>query len=72
MRRIELQAARASHEGTRWDQVLFVLPAYRLLVPGSEWQLHREWFERSAPADCWARTQGLPRSTSYIAAMTGC
>jgi hypothetical protein len=28
--------------GTRWDQVLFVLVAYRLLAPGSEWRLHRK------------------------------
>ena len=41
----------ASRKGTRWDQVLFVLVAYRLLAPGSEWRLHREWFERSALAD---------------------
>ena len=40
-----------SRKGTRWDQVLFVLVAYRLLAPGSEWRLHREWFERSALAD---------------------
>src|SRR5208337_4441705 len=41
----------ASREGTRWDEVLFVLMAYRLLSPGSEWRLHREWFDRSALAD---------------------
>jgi hypothetical protein len=40
-----------SRKGTRWDQVLFVLAAYRLLSPGSEWRLHRQWFERSACAD---------------------
>src|SRR5271166_1146386 len=40
-----------SRKGTRWDQVLLVLATYRLLAPGSEWRLHREWFERSALAD---------------------
>jgi transposase len=40
-----------SRKGTRWDQVLFVLVAYRLLSPGSEWRLHRQWFERSALKD---------------------
>jgi transposase len=40
-----------SRKGTRWDQVLFVLVAYRLLAPGSEWRLHREWFGRSALSD---------------------
>ena len=41
----------ASRKGTRWDQVLFVLMVYRLLSPGSEWRLHRHWFERSALRD---------------------
>jgi transposase len=41
----------ASRKGTRWDAVLLVLTTYRLLSPGSEWRLHREWFERSALAD---------------------
>ena len=41
----------ASRKGTRWADVLFVLVAYRLLAPGSEWRLHREWFERTALAD---------------------
>jgi hypothetical protein len=41
----------ASRKGTRWDQVLFVLTAYRLLAPGSEWRLHREWFGRTALAE---------------------
>ena len=41
----------ASRKGTRFDQVLFVLVAYRLLSPGSEWRLHRHWFEGSALGD---------------------
>src|SRR6202158_2001312 len=41
----------ASRKGTRFDQVLLVLVAYRLLSPGSEWRLHRHWFERSALGD---------------------
>jgi transposase len=41
----------SSRKGTRWDEVLFVLASYRLLAPGSEWRLHREWFEKSALAD---------------------
>ena len=49
----EFWAARlvASRKGTRFDQVLLVLVAYRLLSPGSEWRLHRHWFERSALGD---------------------
>src|SRR6202048_342927 len=38
-------------KGTRWDQVLLVLVAYRLIAPGSEWRLHREWFGRCALGD---------------------
>lgn len=41
----------ASRKGTRWDWVLQVLVAYRLLDPGSEWRLYRHWFEHSAMAD---------------------
>ncbi|HSC77007.1 MAG TPA: IS1634 family transposase [Candidatus Acidoferrales bacterium] len=41
----------ASRKGTRWERVLFVLVAYRLIAPGSEWRLHREWFGRTALAD---------------------
>lgn len=41
----------ASREGTRWDLVLTVLVVYRLLDPGSEWRLHRQWFERTALSD---------------------
>src|SRR6201988_4137437 len=40
-----------SRKGTRWDAVLLVLTAYRLLAPGSEWRLHRGWVERSGLAD---------------------
>jgi len=44
----------ASRKGTRWDQVLAVLTVYRLIAPGSEWRLHRQWFEHSAMADLLA------------------
>jgi hypothetical protein len=40
-----------SREGTDWRQVLQVLTVYRLLDPGSEWRLHRDWFGQSALAD---------------------
>jgi len=36
---------------THWDQVLELLVVYRLLDPGSEWRLHRQWFDGSAMAD---------------------
>src|SRR5258705_10134833 len=40
-----------SRKGTRWDLVLQTLCAYRLIDPGSEWRLHRQWFEHSAMGD---------------------
>ncbi len=40
-----------SRKGTPWLKVLKTLVAYRLLEPGSEWKLHRSWFDRSAMAD---------------------
>jgi len=40
-----------SRKGTRWDWVLQTLCAYRLISPGSEWRLHRHWFEQSAMGD---------------------
>lgn len=39
---------KTSRKGTRWDEVLLVLVAYRLIAPGSEWRLHRQWFGQSA------------------------
>jgi transposase len=41
----------ASRQGTRWLNVLKTLVAYRLIDPGSEWRLHRQWYERSAMGD---------------------
>lgn len=40
-----------SREGTSWHHLLKVLCAYRLIDPGSEWRLHRQWFEQSAMGD---------------------
>jgi transposase len=40
-----------SREGTCWRHVLETLTVYRLIDPGSEWRLHRQWFHDSAMAD---------------------
>jgi len=48
-----------SRKGTHWDQVLQVLVSYRLIAPGSEWKLHREWFGNSAMADLLGADFGL-------------
>jgi hypothetical protein len=48
-----------SRKRTRWDQILQVLATYRLIAPGSEWRLHREWFGNSAMADLLGADFGL-------------
>jgi transposase len=40
-----------SREGTSWRHILQTLVCYRLIDPGSEWRLHRQWFEQSALGD---------------------
>lgn len=40
-----------SRKGTSWLNVLKTLVSYRLLDPGSEWRLHRDWFHQSAMRD---------------------
>ena len=42
---------RDSREGRRWRHILQTLVCYRLIDPGSEWRLHRQWFEQSAMGD---------------------
>jgi len=56
-----------SRKGTRWDQVLQVLVSYRLIAPGSEWKLHRDWFGRSAMADLLGADFGLAESHKLYA-----
>jgi len=40
-----------SRKGTRWDLIAQALCCYRFIDPGSEWRLHRTWFETSAMGD---------------------
>jgi len=40
-----------SREGTQWRLILKALSAYRLIDPGSEWRLHRQWFDSTALSD---------------------
>ena len=54
--RLELDRFRAprlspSRQGTRWLDVLNTQVCYQLLEPGSEWRLHRHWYEHSALGD---------------------
>lgn len=48
-----------TRKGTRWDLVLFVLVAYRLLSPGSEWRLHRQWYAGTALSDLLGTDDGV-------------
>ena len=54
-----------SRKGTRWDEVLLILVVYRLLSPGSEWRLHREWFGRSALSDLLGMDSVIDEHTLY-------
>jgi hypothetical protein len=56
-----------SRKGTRWDQILQVLVAYRLIAPGSEWKLHRDWFGNSAMADLLGADFGLAEAHKLYA-----
>jgi transposase len=40
-----------SRQGKQWRHILQTLVCYRLIDPGSEWRLHRLWFEQSAMGD---------------------
>jgi len=46
-------------KGAQWDKILQVLAIYRLISPGSEWKLHRHWFDHSALADLLGSDFGL-------------
>jgi transposase len=55
-----------SREGTNWLNVLKTLVAYQLISPGSEWRLHRHWFEQSAMSDVLSEDVALAQpSTLY-------
>src|SRR5271169_2151980 len=56
-----------SRKGTRWDHILQVLAAYRLIAPGSEWKLHRDWFGNSAMADLLGADFGLAEAHKLYA-----
>lgn len=45
------QRLEPSRKGTRWDLITQAMSCYRLIDPGSEWRMHREWYEKSAMGD---------------------
>ena len=57
---------RPSRQGTRWLDVLKTLVCYQLIDPGSEWRLHRQWYEHSAMRDLLATPMSVvPADTLY-------
>ena len=48
-----------SRKGTEWRHIVQTLVCYRLIDPGSEWRLHRLWFEQSAMGDLLGADEGL-------------
>jgi hypothetical protein len=48
-----------SREGTCWRDIVQTLVCYRLIDPGSEWRLHRLWFEQTAMGDLLGRDYAL-------------
>jgi IS4 transposase len=55
-----------SRKGTRWLNVLKTLVIYRLLDPGSEWRLHRQWYAHTAVADLLGEAaSALPLQSLY-------
>jgi hypothetical protein len=42
--------------------VLKTLVAYRPIDPGSEWQLHRQWYEQTAISETLGEDFGLVRT----------
>lgn len=53
---------RPSRKGTRWLNVLKTLVCNRLIEPGSEWRLHRHWYEASAMGDLLGEDFGIAES----------
>ena len=49
----------ASRQGTRWLDVLKTQVCCQLIDPGSEWRLHRHWYEHSAMRDLLDSPMGV-------------
>ena len=55
----------ASREGTRWLDILKIQVCYRLIDPGSDWRLHRHWYEHSALRDLLGCDRVIASTTLY-------
>ena len=54
-----------SSHGTDWLSVFKAIVLYRLTDPGSEWRMHREWYDRTAVRDLLGDGAFTPKSTLY-------
>ena len=55
----------ASREGTRWLDIVKIQVCYRLIDPGSDWRLHRQWYEHSALRDLLGCDRVIASTTLY-------
>ena len=55
----------ASRQGTRWLDLLKIQVCYRLIDPGSDWRLHRHWYEHSALRDLLGCDRVIASNTLY-------
>jgi len=55
-----------SREDTCWRHILQTLVCYRLIDPGSEWRLHRQWFEQSAMGDLLGEDYSLVEKNALL------
>src|SRR5712675_474880 len=62
----------ASRQGTRWLNVLKTLVTYRLVDPGSEWRLHRQWYAQSAIGDLLGEDFAVAGRTTCTGLWTSC
>ena len=54
---------RPSRKGTHWLNILKTLVCYQLIDPGSEWRLHRHWYDNSAMGDLLGEDLALVQSS---------
>jgi hypothetical protein len=60
-----------AREAVSWEKVLRWLVVNRLLDPGSEFRLHRQWFVAAPWTSGWKRTSRWRKRIAYIAVWSG-
>jgi len=61
-----------AREAVSWEKVLRLLVANRLLEPGSEFHVHRQWFVDSAMDELLETDFAVAEKIACIAVWTGC